>query len=152
MLPAVTPVHHLLSSRTIFKEQQEHQSSPDRFTIPVVIRPAILSEFNNKEFCVYLPCLLISDTFLPRPYRIPWLHFWTDQHHCLIFLRVHLTTCLLTRRHSGTHPPTSQTLPHPSVRSHQLKVKQSLFESFCFHVSNFISYKMKQFLVVVFIQ
>ena len=27
LLPVVTPVHHLLSSRTILKEQQEHQSS-----------------------------------------------------------------------------------------------------------------------------
>ena len=88
----------------------------------------------------YSSVLLVSvipATSLPRLCRIPWSPSSAYLQQCLhrILLRVHLTTCLLTRRLSGTHPPASPTLPHPPVETHRLTVRLSSFlflDHFCF--------------------
>jgi len=72
---------------------------------------------------------VIPAMYLPRLCQISWSPFSAYLQQCLrwILLRVHLTTCLLTRCLSGTHHPASPTLPHPPVKIHRLTVRLSSF-------------------------
>ena len=109
-LPAGTPVVYLPSSRALLKEQQEHQSSPDRFAIFVVtwLSPESLI-IKEKYFCTYL-----VSSFQPHPSLVPSESDGSPGFHLLFCPTwICLTTCLLTRRNSGKHPPASQSLPLP---------------------------------------
>jgi len=126
LLPAVTPVCHMQSSRLLLKEQQEHQSSPDRFTISVVIGPYNSVWVEYKSLVCSSLTSLVSATILPRTLSDSLVSFFQPTYICSVFgstsesssppwmLHCPIPACL-PAAHSGIHPPARHTLPHHPV-------------------------------------